>query len=82
MDVTDEAVALGHKAQMIQNLGPDELYVAPREDVDEDNGFAVYAGQAVALGYSNGGVWCVSAGTSDVRMLDGATGIFTVVEPA
>lgn len=78
MDVTDEAVALGNSAQLIQNLGPDDLYLLPHGAVSEENGTKVVAGQAVAVGFSNGGMWAVSSGESDVRLLVGCTGIFSL----
>lgn len=60
---------------LIQNLGPDDLYVADVNPATTSNGFKVEEAESIAVG---GGrtYYAVSAGTSDVRVLGGASGVF------
>ena len=70
-------VSLGQSGQLIQNLGPDDLYVQPFSGVTVQSGFRIPSGKSVAVGYANGGLYAVSAGTSEVRTLGGGTGMFS-----
>jgi hypothetical protein len=72
--VTD-AQSLGEGVMLIQNLGPDALYVWDEEGVTADNGVQVSVGRAVVVG-SGFEHFGISAGTSDVRTLAGGLGLF------
>jgi hypothetical protein len=60
---------------LIQNLGPDALYITDGDDPEND-GVRVEVDQAIAIGFANGVLTAVSDGESDVRILGRATGIF------
>lgn len=60
---------------LIQNLGPDTLYVG-EGSVSASTGIRVDVGKAIAIGTVNGTLYAVSAGSSDVRVLGRATGVF------
>lgn len=67
-NVTNSATQVAGQAALIQNLGPDDLYVDPSSSVTVGNGLRVAAGKAVAV---TGSVnyYAISEGTSDVRVL-------------
>lgn len=65
---------------LVQNLGPDDLYIG-ESTVTEANGVFVAAGNSAAVGYGLS-YYVVSSGTSDVRVLGGGVGVFTGVAPA
>ena len=67
--------SLGEGVMLIQNLGPDALYVWDEPGVTTSNGVQVSAGRAVAVG-SGFEHFGISAGTSDVRTLSGGLGLF------
>jgi hypothetical protein len=67
---------------LIQNLGPDEIYVGESSAVTSSTGVRVSADEVIAVGFVNLGLYAVSAGTSDVRTLTRGTGIFPTVTPA
>lgn len=67
---------------LIQNLGPDTLYIGTADDVDDTNGFPLYANGIVAVSQANGKLYAVSEGTSDVRTLPRASGVFSIQPPA
>ena len=75
--VTTTASALAATG-LIQNLGPDEIFLG-ESGVTSGNGFRVSSGEAVAVGNTNAALYAVSAGTSDVRFLGRATGIFPII---
>ena len=60
---------------LVQNLGPDELYVADVTPATSSNGFRLESGESLALG-SGRTYYAVSVGTSDVRVLGGSSGVF------
>lgn len=81
--VGTEPVNFGTNSQLIQNLGPDEIYVGVYNAYYDDSdlptsgtGVKVSAGESLAASGVSGDVYCVSAGTSDVRSLAGGSGIF------
>lgn len=70
MNVTTTAVAVGTASDeypLIQNLGPDKLYVGLDSTVSAATGVQLDVGRAINT--ANRVVWVVSAGTSDVRLL-------------
>jgi hypothetical protein len=75
MDVTTTPVSLGTGAQLIQNLGPDALYLGDAS-VDEDTGVLLNANESIVVGNLNHPLFAVSADTSDVRTLSRGQGIF------
>jgi len=74
--VGDTRVSLGGQAQLIQNLGPDKLYLGG-PDVTEDDGLEVLSGQTVSIGPLNDELYAVSDDTCDVRTLVRGAGLFT-----
>lgn len=73
--VTTSEVELGEGVMLIQNLGPDALYVWDQPGVTTSTGVEVSTGRAVAVG--SGFIhYGISAGTSDVRTLAGGLGLF------
>jgi hypothetical protein len=69
------SVSVGMFAQLIQNLGPDPIYVG-ESGVTTDTGLQVSAGRSVAVGSKDAEVFVVSDGTSDVRLLGRGLGVF------
>ena len=61
---------LGSSGKLIQNLGPGDLYLQASSAVTTGTGLKVVSGSAVSTSYNNGGIWAISSGTSDVRILD------------
>ncbi len=76
MNVTTSPVALPQYACLIQNLGPDTLYLA-EPTVSVGAGVQVLVDQAVTIGASNSVMYAVSEGTSDVRILGEGLGMFS-----
>lgn len=62
-------------AGLIQNLGPDEVYIGESSSVTTSTGLEIVAGESLAVGNTNANLYAISAGTSDVRTLTRATGI-------
>ena len=77
--VTGTAVAIA-SGGLVQNLGPDDVYLG-NSDVTTSNGTMLAAGESIAVGETNTPLYAVSSGTSDVRTLARATGIFLVDDP-
>lgn len=78
--IDDTAVAIPY-AGLIQNLGPGAIYVGDSA-VAPATGFRVAAGEALAVGTATSTIYAVSDGTSDVRAMSRATGIFSIEIPA
>ena len=75
------SVTLTTSGALVQNLGPDELYIADVSPATSTNGFRLESGESLAVG-SGRTYYAVSAGSSDVRLLGGASGVFDDVAPA
>jgi hypothetical protein len=75
MEVTDTAVSLGTGAKLIQNLGPDALYLGDAE-VSDETGVLLEANTSLVVGQLNQSLYAISANTSDVRVLARGQGIF------
>ena len=74
-NVGTSPVNLAGTYQLIQNLGPDALYIGDLATVTPLTGVKLASGQSfTAVG--RGGAWVVSSGTSDVRLGKRGTGIF------
>jgi len=80
-EITDTPVEVGSSSYLIQNLGPDKLYVGG-SSVTVETGIELQVGQALTVGETRSSVFVVSDGTSDVRILDRGMGIFTTNPPA
>lgn len=76
MNVGETPIRIGSASYLIQNLGPDNLYVGD-EDVTDENGLQLAAGESVARGVTNAATYVVSSGTSDARILGRGTGFFS-----
>lgn len=81
--VGTSAVNFGSVDMLIQNLGPDDLYVGiynghndGAQFPEDGNGIRLVNGESVSVNGSYGDVYCVSTGTSDVRSLPGGSGFF------
>lgn len=68
-------VQIGDDSYLIQNLGPDPLYVG-NSDVTTDTGVQINTGESLTVGVTETDVYVVSAGTSDVRTLIRGLGVF------
>jgi hypothetical protein len=77
--IEETAVSIA-SAGLIQNLGPDAVYIGGTA-VTTETGFRVSSGEALAVGTATSMLYAVSDGTSDVRILNRATGIFTFTPP-
>lgn len=75
------AVVIGKDAYLIQNLGPDTLYVGETDAVDEENGIQLLVGEALSVGATNVSIYAVSEAASDVRILSRGLGFFHVPAP-
>jgi len=75
MNVSDTPVSLGYGAQLVQNLGPDELYLG-ESDVDSSTGVLLNANESTVVATRTHDLYVVSAGSSDVRTLSRGQGIF------
>ena len=73
--VGEESVVIAESGGLIQNLGPDALYVSDVDPATADNGVQVSVGRSVAVGYGDT-YYGISAGTSDVRNLARGVGLF------
>lgn len=84
--VTTTPVALFVGPLLIQNLGPDDLYVG-QSDMNENplvtssNGFRLSTGESVSIGTITSKISVVSTGTSEVRYLSSGTGVYAAVAP-
>lgn len=67
--VTNSATMVTTAGSLVQNLGPDDLYVDNVSTVTTASGLRVAAGETVAVGANNH--YAISEGTSDVRVLSG-----------
>jgi hypothetical protein len=76
MQVLEDPVALPQYACLLQNLGPDTLYLA-EPTVSVGAGVAVAVNQAVTIGASNSVMYAVSDGECDVRILGQGLGMFS-----
>lgn len=77
--VSDDAVIISNGPGLIQNLGPDEVYIG-EDGVTSSTGIKVLSGQAITMAVPNEPTYAVSAGTSDVRFLSRCQGISSVEE--
>jgi hypothetical protein len=78
---TTEVVNLGEGVKLVQNLGPDLLYIEDNPNVTAETGVQVTAGDSVSAG-SGETHYCVSAGTSDYRLLGEGTGYHLGTPPS
>lgn len=78
--ITTTAVPIAASG-LIQNIGPDPVYIG-EGSVTTTTGVRLSEGQALAVGSSNGKLYAVSSGSSDVRVLPRATGLFSAEAPA
>jgi hypothetical protein len=76
MNVGTTAVSVGTGPGLVQNLGPDEMYVGNSTGLTSSTGVLVPANKAMAFGFSNTPIYVISAGASDVRFLYGGSGLF------
>jgi hypothetical protein len=76
MDVTTTPQRLGSSGYLIQNLGPDPLYVG-ESTVTEDNGVKLESGVCVVVGNTSNDVYVVSEGTSEIQLLGEGMGLFS-----
>jgi len=73
--VANVPIVIGSGPQMIQNLGPDTIYVGG-PSVTAETGFTVKIGETFAMLYNGTPSYAVSAGNSDVRRLPGGSGMY------
>lgn len=73
-NVGTSPVNLAGEYPLIQNLGPDPLYIGDRSTVTAATGVRLTTGQSFTASKSSG-TWVVSSGTSDVRLVNRGTGI-------
>jgi hypothetical protein len=66
---------------LIQNLGPDDLYVSDLAMVTTDTGVQITPGHSISVGAGETH-YGVSEGTSDVRICGAGTGLFAADAPA
>lgn len=81
--VTTVAVALGPGPRLIQNLGPDDLYVGSSNMngdplVTAEDGIRLSSGESISLQSTSSKISVVSSGTSEVRHLSSGTGVYPV----
>lgn len=78
--VTTTPVILNAGSQLIQNLGPDDLYVGPTADgvatVTTANGIRLSVGESISYNNQNTNPSVVSSGTSEVRTMHSVTGVY------
>lgn len=67
-------VNLAAKNPLVQNLGPDPLYVSDASTVTASTGIKLVAGQSLTV-LTSKGPWAVSGGMSDVRVVSRGTGL-------
>lgn len=73
VEVSTTAVSI-NSGGLIQNFGPDTAYVG-ESSVSLETGVRIPSGRALAVDYSNGHLFIVSEGTSDIRFLGRASGL-------
>lgn len=78
--VADEPVVIGTGPQMVQNLGPDVIYVGG-PNVDATTGFPIKNGETFAMLYTGTPSYAISVGNSDVRRLPGGSGMYASPAP-
>lgn len=87
--VGSEPARLCSGIALIQNLGTDEIYLdlgtsdvsgvlTPPSVLTAESGLKVASGQCVTILSESAEVYAISAGTSDVRVLPGATALSAV----
>lgn len=76
MEVLDEPISIGNNGVLIQNLGPDTVYVGELA-VAPESWLPISANGSIAIGTSNTPTYVVSDGTSDVRLLGQGSGMFS-----
>lgn len=81
MNVGTTPVELGTSAVLIQNLGPDGLFVGHSAQV-VDLGVYISVDESVVVGEGNVPLRVASEGSSDVRVLSRGLGIYPVHAPA
>lgn len=64
------AANTNRKGYVVQNLGPDKLYIGFDANVTSDNGIEVPVGGVFAGNDYTGDLYGISAGTSDVRYME------------
>ncbi len=79
--VTTTPVVLSVGSQLIQNLGPDDLYVGQSYSdgtptVTTANGIRLSVGESISYNNQNTKPSVVSSGTSEVRTMHSVTGIY------
>ncbi|AOZ64953.1 hypothetical protein SEA_JAYLOCIRAPTOR_3 [Streptomyces phage Jaylociraptor] len=84
--VTTTPVILNAGSQLIQNLGPDDLYVGQTADgvatVTTANGIRLSVGESISYNNQNTKPSVVSSGTSEVRTMHSVTGVYLASAPA
>lgn len=78
---TTTPTTIGSSACLLQNLGPDNLYVGNSDSsgnplVTSTNGFRLAAGQSVAVTNGSTETSIVSEGSSEYRILNRGIGVF------
>lgn len=76
MQILEEAVALPSYPCVVQNLGPDTLYLG-EATVTAGAGVKVEIDKAVTIGGTNSVIYAISDGECDVRILSQGLGMFT-----
>jgi hypothetical protein len=80
--VGSSSAQLGQGPCLVQNLGPDDLYVGVSDTVTTGDGIRISAGDSASVGFTSSPLYGISSGTSDVRLLAAGTGIYgTVTTP-
>ena len=79
--VTTNAVSLEAGPLLLQNLGPDDLYVGHSAmdgtpTVTAEAGFRLSAGESISVQSTSSKISVVSSGTSEVRYLKSGTGVY------
>jgi len=84
--VTTTPVILNAGSQLIQNLGPDDLYVGQTADgvaaVTTANGIRLSVGESISYNNQNTKPSVVSSGTSEVRTMHSVTGVYLASPPS
>lgn len=79
MNVANSPVKL-EDYPLIQNLGPDPIYIGVDNSVTSETGVKIDTGQSFTSKRSNS--WVVSSGTSDVRTVEQGIGVYSNMEVA
>lgn len=82
--ITATPVSLINGPLLLQNLGPDDLFVGQSDMsgnplVTQANGFRLSTGESISFGSTSSKISVVSTGTSEVRYLSSGTGVYTAV---